>query len=371
MSRRGNNIRKRKDGRWEARYPKGMTAEGKYQYGSVYGTSYKEAKEKRLEVLQNRAFEKPEKSDLFFKDALLLWQKSNCVRLKASSVSRYQYLIDVHISPELGNLKMEQLTASMINNFLAEKLKSGRLDGQGGLSASYVQSIMLIINAATNYAASEQLCAPLKAKILKPPIPKKELPVLSRAEQECLEENLYSQLDETKLGVLISLYTGLRIGEICALAWGDINLDMRVIYVRHTIARVRYDDGGKQVSKLMIDQPKTRSSLRTVPICSKLYAALQQFSIVSPDHYVVSGSNRFLSPRTYEYRYSCLLKQCRLQHFNYHALRHTFATRCVEVGMDAKTLSEILGHSDASLTLNTYVHSSVELKIKHLDKIGC
>jgi integrase len=348
-----------------------MTPEGKYQYGSVYGGSYREAKEKRLQVLQRRASEKTEKSNLFFKDVLILWQKSNCVRLKAASVSRYQYLIDVHIIPELGNIKMEQLTASMINTFLAEKLKTGRLDGQGGLSASYVQSIMLIINAATNYAASEQLCDPLKAKILKPPIPKKELPVLSRTDQERLEGSLYSQINETKLGVLISLYTGLRIGEVCALTWEDIDFDMRMIYVRHTIARVRYDDGEKQVSNLIVDQPKTRASLRTVPICSKLYAALQQFPVVSPDYYVVSGSKQFLSPRTYEYRYSCLLKQCQLQHFNYHALRHTFATRCIEVGMDVKALSEILGHSNASLTLNTYVHSSMELKMRHLDKIGC
>lgn len=231
MSRRGNNIRKRKDGRWEARYPKGMTPDGRYQYGSVYGGSYKEAKEKRQQLLKTCEFEKQAKNNLLFKEVLNLWQKSNCVRLKAFSVSRYQYLIDVHIIPELGNIKMNQLTASMVNDFLAEKLRTGRLDGQGGLSASYVQSIMLIINASINYAASEQLCSTLNAKIHKPPIPKKELPILSKAEQERLEESLFSQINETKLGIIISLYTGLRIGEICALSWGDIDLELRVIYV--------------------------------------------------------------------------------------------------------------------------------------------
>lgn len=371
MPRRGENIRKRKDGRWEARFPKGKNEKGKTIYGAVYGSTYKEVKEKRRQRLENPPVAQANCSDNSFGSLLALWIADNQVRLKASTIYRYQYLIDTHILPELGFKSTNSITSTVINSFLSDKLEHGRLDGSGGLSAAYVRSITLVINSALRFGIDQGFCSVVGLKINKPTVTPKELPVLSSSQQLILEKWLQTDTDETKLGVLISLYTGLRIGEICALTWNDIDLKNKVIYVRNTVVRVKSAAGESAKTHLIIDSPKTAASLRCIPICSTLLSALLSWAPNAASQYVVSSTASFVSPRTYDYRFKKLLDACQIPRINYHALRHTFATRCIEAGVDVKSLSEILGHADVSITLNTYVHSSMDLKRTQLEKITC
>lgn len=372
MPRRGDNIRKRKDGRWEARYTKDDYEDPSKKYGSVYGRTYQEAKDKRDLILKQGQQQKPLSRGLLFKDILEVWQDANRVRLKEASISRYQNLIDTHILPELGSKRMGQLNASAINRFLSTKLEKGRLDGSGGLSASYVRSITLVIGSAIRYGVAEGLCTPLLSPINKPSLPKKALSILSEKDQGLLEQELLDNINEEKLLIYLTLYTGLRIGEACALRWEDISLEAKLIYVRQTVSRVWYSENGKKHSKLVAGSPKTESSSRCIPICSKLYEIIKNFPYRKKHGYILSNHNSgsFVSPRTFEYRYKKILKTAKLEPVNYHTLRHTFATRCIERGVDIKSLSEILGHADASITLNTYVHSSIELKRMQLEKLA-
>ena len=237
MAKRGDNIRKRKDGRWEGRYKKGRAVDGCIIYGSVYGKTYKEVKEKMAAIISHPLqLATPKGQGKTFGEVLNLWMDNNRARLKGGTINKYQNLIDTHIMPELGQTKINELSATRINTFLNEKISRGRVDGSGGLSASYVRSIMLVINAAIKYAVSEQLCSPLKTPICKPPADKTELSILSAEEQKKLEASLLNNLDLTGAGIYISLHTGLRIGEICSLAWNDIDMNKRVIHVRHTVA---------------------------------------------------------------------------------------------------------------------------------------
>lgn len=370
MPRRGENIRKRKDGRWEARYPSGVNEKGQKIYASVYGGTYKEVKEKRNWALQHQnTYPKELSNKPLFSEILALWISDNRIRLKEATVYRYSYLIETHILPELGGMQIEKITSSVINAFLAKKLSDGRIDGRGGLSTAYVRSIMLVINSALQFAAENRFCNPPLTQINKPPLQSKALAVLSKDEQNNLESVLLTDTDETKLGIYISLYTGLRIGEICALSWEDIDVANRIIYVRHTVTRIRVNENGKMVTKNSIDNPKTKSSLRCVPICSALAQVLNDYLPNVTSEYVVSNKAGFVSPRTFEYRYKKILKESKISFINYHGLRHTFATRCIESGVDVKSLSEILGHANVSITLNTYVHSSMDLKRAQLEKL--
>lgn len=371
MPKRGDNIHKRKDGRWEGRYYKGRKPNGSILYGSVYGKSYQEAKTKlaeysKLPSRQNTTLFR----EIRFSEVFELWMENNRIRLKGGTIHKYRNLIDSHIMPELGAINLSNITSTVINNFLTQKLQNGRIDKKGGLSASYVRSIMLVVNSAIKFAVSEQMCQPLKTPIYKPSKFKTEITVLSIDEQKRLETHLCSELDPTKAGVYISLHTGLRIGEICALAWKDVDFKNRVIKIRHTVARVRDSCGEKEsATKLIIDSPKTPSSKRDIPISSDLMAILKEIYNISSSDYVISETAEFISPRTYEYRYHRLLDEIGIASVNYHALRHTFATRCIEAGVDVKSLSEILGHSNVGITLNTYVHSSMELKRSLLEKL--
>jgi len=368
MPRRGENIRKRKDGRWEARYPNGKNEKGINTYRSVYGKSYREVKEKRQRAMTNNQQNKPE-SHCLFRDLAYLWLEEGKIRLKESTVYRYSYLLETHILPELGPMEICHISETVINRYLARKSENGRLDGKSGLSPAYVRSIMLIVSAVMNFAAEHQMCDPLHIALRKPAVRPHEPQILTRELQIKLERNLLNNINETKLGVYISLYTGLRIGEICALSWQDIDLANQLIYVRHTVIRTKSETDSKCQTRHSIDSPKTRASLRCIPICSTLMRVLA--SCVPPEQsvYVVSGNSQFLSPRTYEYRYRQLLKESKIPHINYHSLRHTFATRCIESGVDVKSLCEILGHANVSITLNTYVHSSMELKRAQLEKL--
>lgn len=372
MPRKGENIRKRKDGRWEGRYKRGVKENGTTDYGSVYGKTYKEVKEKLTIAKQNVGKNiNSTNSERKFSEILLLWKQTNRIRLKGGSEQRYDYLIQTHILPTLGGLKLSQISAASVNTFLMDKLSNGRLDGNGGLSPSYVSSIMIIVNSAINFAVAEQMCPPLKTPIYKPQTETKELEILNYDQQSTIEHYASSNLNATNIGVLITLYTGLRIGEVCALTWDDVDLQNQVIHVRHTIARIKNENkDGKTKTLLVVDEPKTKSSKRDIPIHPKLLVDLVEYRKVSASKYVVSDSTDFVSPRTYEYRYHRLLESCGVDSINYHALRHTFASRCVEVGVDIKSLSEILGHRDSSITLNTYVHTSMQQKRVQLDKLS-
>lgn len=369
MPRRGENIRKRKDGRWEARFPNGKNERGRTIYGAVYGSTYKEVKEKRHQILSRSQPRVKHETGKSFRDLLALWLADRSVRLKASTIYRYQYLIDTHIIPDLGSKPLDSISKQTIDLFLSNKLKCGRVNGSGGLSAAYVRSIALIVDSALEFGVEQGLCSFVNFKICKPSPLRQEIPILSKEQLDILEHNLLTGTDSTKLGVYISLYTGLRIGEICALTWNDVDLNNAVINVRNTVARVRSNKDESSKTQLIIDKPKTAASLRCIPICSCLLSLLITHSVKKGTQYVVSTNATFVSPRTFDYRFKKILDSCRLPHINYHALRHTFATRCVEAGVDVKSLSEILGHSNVSITLNTYVHSSMNLKRIQIEKI--
>lgn len=371
MPRKGENIRKRKDGRWEARYKKGIKENGSIEYISIYGRTYKEVKSKleSAKASQNDCNNTATEKTLFA-DVIFLWRQSNQIRLKGATDQKYDYLINRHILPELGGLKISQINSSIINSFLNKKLTCGRLNGKGGLSTSYVSSMMIIVNSAINFAVAEQMCPPLRTPIYKPKNTKNELKILSNEEQITLENHVRTYLDSTAIGILITLYTGLRIGEICALSWDDVDLKKKIIHVRHTVARVKSESNTKNSkTKLIIDNPKTNASKRDIPIPSALLEPLINYKSLSISPYVASNTSTFISPRTYEYRYHKILKLCGIAPINYHSLRHTFASRCIAVGVDVKSLSEVLGHGNSVITLNTYVHSSIDLKRNQLEKL--
>lgn len=371
MPKRGENIHKRKDGRWEGRYKNGYDETGKSKYASVYARTYTEVKSKLSAAIQHPTpLSSAKNRPVFFQEVLSMWMHTNRIKFKGQTEAKYEYLIERHIAPELGHLRIPKVTMLKINTFMEEKLQSGRLDGRGGLSPSYVRSMMLIISSALQYAVNEQMCKPLSAPIYKPTEEKKELPILTGNEQKRFEAILFSDLDPTKIGILISLHTGLRIGEVCALTWDDVDFTQNIIHVRSTVTRIKNKSNDCSTKTILtVDKPKTKSSIRDIPISSVLRPVLKKMSKISQSKYVTSENASFISPRTYEYRYHKLLDYCGINSINYHALRHTFATRCIEVGVDVKTLSEILGHANVSITLDTYVHSSMELKRKQLEKL--
>lgn len=369
MPRTAKNIYKRKDGRWEARYPVGKKENGKTKYASLYARSYSEAKELLLKAQTSRILQPTKK--ILFSEVLREWMIANDVNHKSATKLKYEYLIETHISPELGGYSVGDIDGTLINDFMRSKMTRGRIDKPGGLSGNYVKTMLIIIQSALDYAVEQEWCPKLKFQIVKPAMEQKSIVILNSSELDKLESGLSSDSSLESLGIMLSLYTGLRIGEICALKWCDIDLENKVLHVRHTVARVKNTnptDSSKTC--LIIDKPKTKSSLRDIPITTKIFSLLSSARAASVSEYVISDQSTFLSPRTYEYRFHKKLEEHNIKDINYHALRHTFATRCIEKGIDVKSLSEILGHSNVSITLNTYVHSSMELKRTQLEKFN-
>lgn len=312
-------------------------------------------------------------NDILFEDLLLFWLESNKIKLKQTTYVKYYDVIINHLIPELGNVKIRKIDSCFINEFLKNKLYSGRLDGNGGLSAGSIKIMIYIIKSAFNFALERNLTKKSLGKIVSPSYEKSTIDVFSISEQEKLERYLTNDMDESKLGILIALNTGLRIGEICALKWEDIDLNELTISVNHTVQRIKNigDVDAKPKTKLIIGEPKTSSSKRIVPIQSYLIEYICHFYELRKSDFVIHGNTHdFLDPRTYQYRFEEYLKNCHIRHLNFHALRHTFATRCIEVGIDMKTLSEMLGHSNVSTTMNIYVHSSLEMKKSQIELLS-
>ena len=372
MSRRGENIHKRKDKRWEGRYIKGYDSiTGKAQYGSVYGKTYMEVKQKMLEINRKGIDNSisPVESKKVFREILYLWLENRRVKLKSQTYNKYSNLIELHIIQDLGCVPVCDLSAVQINQFLLRKKCSGRLNNDGGLSASSVQSISFIISSALRFAVQHGFCTTLKGEVIKIPKKKNELDIMSLQQQNDFIKWLLQDLDCRKVGVILALYAGMRIGEVCGLAWEDIDFEMNTIHIRHTVERISTLDNEPDQKKtmLMVCDTKSYSSDRIIPMSEELKALLIKCRLLSTGRFVVTGNTyEFIDPRTFQYWFSNLLRVYGMPHFNYHSLRHTFATRCIESGMDIKTLSELLGHSSVNITLNTYVHSSLNHKRKQL-----
>jgi len=353
MPRRGENIYKRKDGRWEGRYKNGIKPDGKTKYSSVYGKTYKEVRS-ILNKKKSQNHEISVSSNISFGELADVWMKNIRITIKESTYVNYITKLRKHIYPIFKNIRYDSLTAEKLNNFISEKIASG-------LSMKYTADIAGIIKSICRFAKkkykytdkSEFMIIPKSKEI-------KCFQLLSEENQKILNTYLINSNSSSDLGILLSSVTGLRIGELCALKWSDIDLKKRIITVNSTVQRIKNLEG-KTATKIIITSPKSKTSFRKIPIPNFILPLLNKFSS-EPQNYVLSNNSSITEPRTMQYRFKNLLKKVGLPHMNFHALRHTFATNAVKVGFDIKTLSEILGHSSVEITLNRYVHSSFERK---------
>ena len=377
MAKRGENIYKRKDGRWEARVIRGYDEHDKALYSYFYGRTYKEAKDKIFTTLAHSkdneimASCESEETTLFEK-VLESWLGNKKLRIKESSYVKYFNLINNHINPILGKHPISSITSSVLNAYVTEKFTSGKSDKTGGLSEKTIRDIVSIIKSVLRFAKEESLLAEVNINITIPREKSKEMRVLTKDEQATLEKHLCSSIDESKLGVLVCMYTGLRIGEICALKWSDISLEKNMLTVSRTMQRVQtLEDVQSPKTKVIITDPKSDCSTRTIPIPDCLVEKLRVFCPAHHNAFILTGeTGRYIEPRTYQNHFKSYIADSGIKDANFHTTRHTFATRCVEVGFEIKSLSEILGHANVNITLDRYVHPSFDLKRSNMNKLA-
>ncbi|MBR2406465.1 MAG: site-specific integrase [Clostridia bacterium] len=342
--------------------------DGTAHYRSVYAHTYADCKAKLTEATARRHSEPPSSAkQLRFREAIYQWLSVKQMQLKSSTKLKYRDMIEKHILPELGELPLSTLNAVVISSFLERKLHCGGVKSSTPLASSYVRTMAILITSALEFAASLGWCVPLKIPPCLPSVPKKEPTVLTKIEEETLTDFLLQEHSLTVLGTLLALQAGLRIGEVCALRWCDIDLEKRLLHVRHTLSRTVSEETSKTV--FILDRPKSRSSHRDVPLTAALLQKLHAAREIRLSDYVISETSSFVGTRTFEYRYKALLKRAGVRPINFHALRHTYATRCAEAGMDAKMLSMLLGHASATTTLNVYVHPSMESASQQVEAI--
>ena len=354
MAKRGINIYKRKDGRWEARYVQSILPDGTKKYASVYARTYREAKERQLHCMQHVHLSKPNTPDMTLETLMWNWLNSVSNQVKLSTYLKYESMVRNHLTAGIGQLPARAVTGSMIDQLADEKLH-----GHSPLSPKSINDLLVILGMAFTYAHEEYgIPKPTIRRVKEDP---REMRVLSRQEQQVLEAYLLQDMDHYKLGVLLALYSGLRIGELCALQWEDIRDGN--IFVSKSLHRIRKGD----VTRVEVSSTKTVSSNRVIPLPSFLISILEERRSSGPVLQTLGG--KAVEPRLMQHHFSRHIAACRLEKTNFHALRHTFATRCIEAGFDIKTLSEILGHTDVKTTLNRYVHSSHEQKKRNMEKL--
>lgn len=358
MPRRGENIYHRKDGLWEARYPKGVDEFGKTKMGSVYGHSYKEAKEKRLDILSQISLipQTSSKRSITLSALVQEWMYINQSRIKPSTYQKYNNFFKNHIANRIGKYQIIYLSPIAIKQYTDSKLKEG-------LSPTTINNILVFIHTCMKYG-NRQYGLPIFDMIYLKQT-KKEMRVLSLEEQRKLTSYLMLNTDIYKLGVLVALYTGMRIGELCALKWGDIQDG--VVTVNKTMQRLQSVNGS--VSQVVVGEPKSASSIRRIPLPPYICEIVETFRQPDDHNFMSRLYHPVIEPRVLQYQFKKQLKACNIDNANFHALRHTFATRCVESEIDIKTLSEIMGHSDVVVTVGRYVHSSFEQKQRSMAKL--
>ena len=295
--------------------------------------------------------------------------------LKESSYAHYVELAEHYIEPYLGKLQFEDFNSSKAGEYISRLKTEGRTSGKGGLSDKTIRDIWSLIKSIFYFAAENGYCSSdirfPRLTLAKPSRMKSQ--VLTAEHQKKLEAYLTANMSPETLGIILCLYTGMRIGEICALKWSDVDLESCLINVNRTVLRIKNTQSRGNQSKTVIvtGTPKTASSQRAIPVPKAIGKLLKKEGKHMPgDYYVATGSLHLMEPRRYYEKYKQILRKCGITtDYTFHALRHTYATRCIESGIDPKVVSELLGHSSVTITLNRYVHPTMELKKRCVERL--
>lgn len=290
------------------------------------------------------------------------WLNMKRDTIKQSSYVKYRNLIENHYIPYFGHMKTMYLTGEHIQDFILEK---------NHLAEKTVHDMVSLLVQIIKYGQSRKYIRYFDFQTVSyPKIPNQELHVLKSSEVTKLVHFMQSSFEIQKIGVLLSLFMGIRLGELCALQWQDVNLLDETIHIKKTMQRLKdFDSKTSAKTKIVIDTPKSQKSIRSIPIPSFLLEVLQKYK-ANDMAYLLTGTIRYIEPSVYERMFSSYLEQAGIKNTNFHALRHTFATRAIEQGFDIKSLSEILGHSSVKFTMERYVHPSEAHKKRNLEKLA-
>lgn len=350
MPRKGPNIYKRKDHRWEGRLYNRET--GKYR--SVYGKTYSETRDK-LQVLRQQQKPVTRTCRFSFEEVVLQWLENVRIRVKSSTYANYFSKVQLHIIPYFHGIRYDAVTPTLIDQFVQDKLANG-------FSTKYVSDIVSILKSAAKWAEKEQHYL---NRISEVKVPKSRQPdpmLLNTANQKKLLLYLRKHEDLTALGIYLAMFSGLRIGEICALQWQDFDQEENILHITKTIQRyTNHDHNVKRKTVVRITSPKTENAVREIPLPDFLLAKMCVFRSESDD-FILTGTKHPMEPRCMTFRFQAILKKAGVPSVKFHSLRHTFATNCLQQNFDIKTLSEILGHSKMETTMRIYLHSSLERK---------
>lgn len=289
-------------------------------------------------------------------------------RVKPRTYSRYKGLIVQHILPELGDTQIDDLGRRQISEFLTAHQADGNLRGGEALSATSTNLMLTVLNAAFTYACDMELLPTNPCdRIRRVPGPPPRVEAFTREEQRRLEEAIAAWEDRRLFGIRLCLYTGLRIGELLGLEWQDVDMEKAILHIGKTVYREKNAAGEWQ---LFVDRPKTAASERAIPLPGYLAEDLRVYQTGARSEFVIENKKaERMSIRSYQYLFERLTEKAGVRKLNFHALRHTFATRALECGMDIKTLSELMGHKNATITLNRYAHSMMDTKIAAMNKL--
>ena len=301
---------------------------------------------------------------MLYSNWIVKWLQRKEQLVKESTFAAYSNIVVNHLLPKFGEMKLEHITEEIIQDYVFDLLKYGRLDGSGGLGERASKDIVIVLKNTLRDAMRAKL---IKTTVFEIRFPsynsQSKIKVLSPTEQKQLCNAIDLNLTTKSAGILLSLHTGMRIGEVCALRWMDVDMEDRMIHVNHTLQRVyKKDLSGTGKSKLLLSTPKTKTSRRSIPISKSLYTVMKGLSPSSPNMFFLSGSEKIIEVRTFRTFFETFLMKNGFEKFNFHILRHTFATRCIEAGADCKTVSELLRHATVNMTLNLYVHPRLEQK---------
>ena len=368
MPRRGDNIRKRTDGRWEGRYP-AISEDGSKRYLSVYGKTYSEVKEKLIarkyvsgrtaypDLRASRMNDRQSVGDTDFCTLMEEWLEEVEQNRKYSTYIKYKRLYTCHIQPLFSSDKFSSMSSRHIQAQMATL----------EVSDSTRQSVLAAVKQTLRYA-EKQYGYPIPI-ITGCALQKRSsaIEIMNRTEQVRLIQYLCSDMNISKVGIYLCLFTGLRLGEVCSLKWADIDQEQGLLHVNRTVQRIESKEGPAKTA-LLETAPKSVFSKREIPIPDTLLSLLTKFRQEGQE-YVLKNSKP-MEPRTYQNHFKKYLENINAPNYNFHILRHTFATNCIDSGMDVKSLSEILGHSNVQITLNRYVHPSMDTKRKYINALS-